>query len=382
MRNNIITVKYNEYSGKFTVKPAVYQWDYGLIMQIDGLELPDATEWHFGNGEKTVTAIGDATSVSIPDECLEKTGNLQVYYFGHTGESDGETIYTFTIPVLKRPEPSDVIPTPEQQDVITQTIAVLQTESDKAKTAAIKAKASAQKAEEAAASIDEEMIEKAVSDYLDDHPITVTEEDPTVPAWAKQADKPTYTAQEVGAIGISELPNAIDTALAQAKASGEFDGEPGPKGDKGDPGNDGYTPQKGVDYFDGAKGDPGNPGADGFSPTASVSKSGTTTTITVTDKSGTTTAQVLDGKDGADGTSGSDGFSPTISVTDITGGHAVSITDAEGTNTFNVMDGQDGATGASGHTPVKGTDYWTAQDQAAIVQDVLDALTDAEEVSF
>ena len=28
--------------------------------------------------------------------------------------------------------------------------------------------------------------------------------------------------------------------------------------------------------------------------------------------------------------------------------------------------------GADGHTPVKGTDYWTAQDQAEIVQDVVD----------
>ena len=34
-------------------------------------------------------------------------------------------------------------------------------------------------------------------------------------------------------------------------------GTPGPAGE------DGYTPIKGVDYFDGAKGDPGNPGLDG-----------------------------------------------------------------------------------------------------------------------
>lgn len=45
----------------------------------------------------------------------------------------------------------------------------------------------------------------------------------------------------------------------------------------------------------GAKGDKGDDGAAGFSPTASVSKSGTTTTITITDENGTTTAQVEDG---------------------------------------------------------------------------------------
>ena len=36
-------------------------------------------------------------------------------------------------------------------------------------------------------------------------------------------------------------------------------------------------------------------GEDGFSPTASVSKSNNTTTITITDQVGTTTAQVFDG---------------------------------------------------------------------------------------
>ena len=45
-------------------------------------------------------------------------------------------------------------------------------------------------------------------------------------------------------------------------------------------------------------------------------------------------------------------------------------------------DGEDGADGADGHTPVKGTDYWTAADQAAIVQDVLDALPDADTTSY
>lgn len=46
------------------------------------------------------------------------------------------------------------------------------------------------------------------------------------------------------------------------------------------------------------------------------------------------------------------------------------------------QDGQDGADGADGHTPVKGTDYWTAADQAAIVQDVLDALPDADNTNY
>lgn len=61
----------------------------------------------------------------------------------------------------------------------------------------------------------------------------VIETDPTVHDWAKQPQKPTYTADEVNAIGRDELPQAIEAALAQAKESGEFDGAPGPKGDPG-----------------------------------------------------------------------------------------------------------------------------------------------------
>lgn len=102
-------------------------------------------------------------------------------------------------------------------------------------------------------SVDPEAIAKAVADYLAEHPLE--EKDPTVPDWAKAEEKPTYTAKEVGAIADTELQTAIDSALAQAKASGEFDGaqgkdgSPGAKGDKGDTGAAGHTPEKGVDYW-------------------------------------------------------------------------------------------------------------------------------------
>lgn len=94
-------------------------------------------------------------------------------------------------------------------------------------------------------SVDPEDVAKAVADYLKENPVTVTETDPTVPEWAKAKKKPTYTAEEVGAIANTELQTAINSALAQAKASGAFDGAPGAKGDKGDPG------------IPGAKGEPG-----------------------------------------------------------------------------------------------------------------------------
>ena len=86
----------------------------------------------------------------------------------------------------------------------------------------------------------------------------------------------------------------------------------------------------------GDKGDPGTPGKDGHSPVVTATKSGKTTTISV---DGTAIATVEDGTDGAPGTPGTPG-----------------------------KDGTDG------HTPVKGTDYWTASDKAEIVAEVTAAL--------
>lgn len=67
------------------------------------------------------------------------------------------------------------------------------------------------------------------------------------------------------------------------------------KGDDGAPG----TP--------GAPGKDGTNGQDGYSPSASVSETDTGATITITDKTGTTTAEIKNGKDGKDGAPGKDG---------------------------------------------------------------------------
>ena len=84
----------------------------------------------------------------------------------------------------------------------------------------------------------------------------------------------TYAQPKGDYLKSTELSDAINTALAQAKESGQFDGK------------NGYTPVKGKDYFD------------GVSPTVAVSKTGKITTITITDVNGTKTATINDGKDG------------------------------------------------------------------------------------
>lgn len=198
-----------------------------------------------------------------------------------------------------------------------------------------------------------------------------------------------------GKLNASELPAAINTALSQAKESGEFDGEDGQngvsathswngttltitsasgtssadlKGDKGDKG-------------DSVKGDKGDTGNDGVSPTVAVSKSGKVTTVSITDKNGTKTATINDGADGSAGSAGKDGTSVTVkSVSESTadgGSNVVTFSDG---NTLTVKNGSKGSkgdkgdkgdtgmVGAAGYTPQKGTDYFTEADKQEIAE--------------
>lgn len=132
----------------------------------------------------------------------------------------------------------------------------------------------------------------------------------------------------------------------------------------------------------------------------------------------------IQGAQGPEGPAGADGVSPSVSVSDIAGGHRVSIQDAGGASNFDVMDGQNGSagsdgitptigdngnwylgeadtgkpsrgetgpagpqgetgqTGAAGHTPVRGTDYWTAEDQQDIVDTVLNELSSSGSTGY
>lgn len=119
------------------------------------------------------------------------------------------------------------------------------------------------------------------------------------------------------------------------------------RGDKGDTGAAGQDGTDGVD------------GVDGFSPIATVSKVGSTATISITDANGTTTATVTDGadgQDGQDGADGQDGVSPSATVSKVGDTATITITDANGTTTANISDGTDGVDGTDGTDGVDGQD--------------------------
>ena len=131
----------------------LWQYDYGQILQIDGLDLPQAFEVHFSNSRKsgeTITQIGTDNQVTIPDMYLTSGADIYCFIFLHDGLTDGETEYVIKIPVRERPEPSDIEPTPEQQDAITEAIAALNVAVTQTGQDVISADASAQAAAQSA----------------------------------------------------------------------------------------------------------------------------------------------------------------------------------------------------------------------------------------
>lgn len=81
---------------------------------------------------------------------------------------------------------------------------------------------------------------------------------------AGQAADAKAAGDEIGKkLDATALPTAINDALAQAKASGAFDGAKGEKGDKGDPGAQGIRGETGPAGAKGDTGPAGPKGADG-----------------------------------------------------------------------------------------------------------------------
>ena len=146
----------------------------------------------------------------------------------------------------------------------------------------------------------------------------------------------------------SALPTAVNDALEQAKASGEFDGADGQPGETGPVGPKGDTgPQ-------GPKGDKGDKG-DAF---------------TYADFTAEQLA-ALKGEKGDTGAQGPNGDTGDIGPQGPKGGKGDSG-----------PQGPRGPAGADGHTPIKGTDYFTESDKTELVNSVLAALPEAEGVSF
>ena len=153
-------------SGRYTVTAPIVKENYGIYLQIEGVELPETYQVDFSNEEHrgtSVTMIGNADGVRIPRQFID-TGKDIFAFLYWVGEDYGKTVYKFHIPNKVRPDRTDDTPTPEEQSVIDQAISALNEAVAQTAQDVIDADASAQ-----SASADADRAEQAASTagYLD-----------------------------------------------------------------------------------------------------------------------------------------------------------------------------------------------------------------------
>lgn len=124
MNDNILKVAFG--GNRMVTSNALWQYDYGQILQIKGINLPEMYEVHFSVSDSgnAYVSIGDENGVDIPDELLETGDSIYAHIYLHTGTDDGETEYRIVIPVHKRAKPTHETPTPVQQSEIERLIAL------------------------------------------------------------------------------------------------------------------------------------------------------------------------------------------------------------------------------------------------------------------
>ena len=257
MTTNIVTAAFG--GSKVVRTRALYQWDYGQVLQFSGIDLPDAYTVHFSNqgvGGEAKTMVGNADGVDIPDEYLATGQTVYAWVYLHAGESDGETMYSIIIPVVARPQPTEDEPTPVQQGAIDQAIAALNDGVDRAEAAA-------------------EAAEQAVEGVQD----------------------------------------SIDAALQEAKDSGEFDGADGVSptatvAQTSTGATISVTDAEGTttaEITNGRDGATGPAGADGISPTITVTDITGGHRVVITDEDGPHTFDVMDGEGAVESVNGKTG---------------------------------------------------------------------------
>ena len=230
MENKINIARFKEGSRTAEVK-GIWQWDYGQILSIQGLNLPTAVEIHFSldeHGGEAVRRIGitkdGVTDVPIPDSMVENESAYgdSYYFFAYiylTDETSGNTEYKIRARVSTRSKPegyvsggndtfAEILKTVNEIAVekiarpimakVGQVLSVKATDES--------GKPTEFEATDMSGGVSDEKISEAVGTYMEAHPIEET--DPTVPDWAKQPEKPSYTAEEVGALPVgTKIPS-------------------------------------------------------------------------------------------------------------------------------------------------------------------------------
>jgi hypothetical protein len=152
----------------------LWQWDYGQVLRIQGLNLPKAVEIHFslqesgGEAKKRVGFTKDGvTDVVIPESMLENEeaiDSYNIYAFIYlTDDTSGQTEYKICMPVKARPKP-EAFDKPEDGEIFREAIKAVNDAADRAETAEQKAKQHAEetKADAQKTGTDRQEVERLV----------------------------------------------------------------------------------------------------------------------------------------------------------------------------------------------------------------------------
>lgn len=148
MENKIVTAIFKD--STHTKVSDVWQYDYGQILRIQGLDLPTAVEVDFAvaGASESIARIGatkdGVTDVVIPDSLIETGKNLVAYIYLRDSAS-GNTEYQIDMLVTKRAKP-EAYDTPEDKELFGQAIEAVNAAADRAEKAGQTAQEAAQKA--------------------------------------------------------------------------------------------------------------------------------------------------------------------------------------------------------------------------------------------
>ena len=137
MENKIVTAIFKD--STHTKVSGVWQYDYGQILRIQGLDLPTAVEVDFAvaGASESIARIGTTkdgvTDVVIPDSLIETGKNLVAYIYLRDSAS-GNTEYQIDMLVTKRAKP-EAYDRPEDKELFGQAIEAVNAAADRAEKA-------------------------------------------------------------------------------------------------------------------------------------------------------------------------------------------------------------------------------------------------------
>lgn len=305
----------------------LWQWDTGRKITFDDANIKQAHFQNHANGYgRTIDVDVEDGAAKIPDELLQAALPLTVYaYVGE--ESDGYTKVERVFAVKPRKRPAEYVFTPADQLTLRKLESMIGNLDDLTTTAKNNLVAAINEAAKTgsggAGSIDLRTVDGYIQ-YSNDGGATWENLIALAELKGEKGEK-----GDTGATGPQGEPGERGPQGETGPQGPQ--GETGPAGPEGPEGPKGATGPAGPDGAPGKDGSPGKdgadgaPGQDGFSPSASVAETGTGATITITDKTGTTTAEIKNGKDGAPGKAGTNGkdgapgvdgttFTPSVSA--------------------------------------------------------------------